>query len=274
MALPVTLIDLHRQLTHALPLAGSRLFGNGPTRAELRHEAAWAESLSNDLAELYRVPVQEVDRLPETAVLLLAYILNQYRNPTITTPLRNTLVTGIVGGVNIGGQAALQMLGLPGVFNLTNPRLIAEANQWAITLVDPESTVSLTRTTAKELTAKIMSLREEGLTSDEIKVGISEWIDGRSVVRAGNIAQNETVRADRTGLVETYERNGIARVTFRTRGDAAVDGGNPQGPCAIRAGVVYSVGSAPEIPLHYGCRCWYEAVTDEWQRPETPWIGA
>lgn len=269
-----TLIDLHRELTQALPLAGSRQFANGPTRAELRHEAAWSEDITADLADLYREPLKEPDRLPATEVLLLAYLLNYYRDPIVTASLQNTLAVGIVGGIALGGQAALEMLGLPGRFSLSNRQLLTQADAWATALVNPSSAVSLTNTTANELTAQIMTLRIDGLSGGELAAAMSQWIDGRSVVRAGNIAQNETVRADRTGLVETYQRNDIVEVVFRTRGDQQVDGGNPQGPCAIKANLTYPINAAPQIPIHFGCRCWYEAVTDGWEKPTTVWTGA
>lgn len=271
------LLDLHNQLTAALPLAGSRQLGNGQTARELVVESAFAAAMRPVLDELYRYPLQGgLTAVPEVArEELTAWLLAQYRDPESTAVLSFTLRQHFERGFNAGGALALEALGLPGSFALTDEAVLAGMAETTVSFADPDGEISLTRTTANDLGRWIVNGRAEGLEPSALAAVLASAITARTLGRSSNIAATETVRWSRRGLGVTYDRNGIEWMIYRTNA-----GGSETGPCPIcepfngrrlRASngtVWYDL-----LPQHGGCVCYYEPDTSGWTEPEEVWAG-
>lgn len=270
----IRFIDLHHTLTRALPLAGYRDIRQRPSAAELEVEAEFAEALEEPLLDTYQYPLRNgVDAVPEDEDEVLPWILAALAAPAAVRGLRSVLQVYLRQGFNVGGQTALAEMGSDETFNLQDAALIASINRWAASLVNTASSISLTRTTANELTAWIINGRAEGLTNAELEEVLSSFSRYGATRRSGNISANETVRYTRTGSAHTYYRNGVRQVVHKIAPEAS-----QSGPCticepldgrvfAIVSGVV--VGS--DIPLHNGCVCYHEPVIE--QLPEEVWTG-
>lgn len=269
------LIDLYRSLTAVLPLAGTRQRANGQTVVELALEAEFAEALEDPLLLTYQYPLRNgVDVVPEEEGSVLPWILAALAAPAAVRGLRSVLQTYLRQAFNVGGAIALAEMGSDETFNLQDAALIALINAWAVSLVNTAASISLTRTTANELTAWIINGREAGLTNAELDEVLSSFSRYGATRRSGNVAANETVRQTRLGSSHTYYRNGIGLVIHRTAPEAS-----QSGPCdicepldgrvfEIIGGVV--VGS--DTPLHNGCVCYHEPVIDG-DLPEEVWTG-
>lgn len=265
------MIHLHRTLTQALPLAGTRRLSDGPTTAELTLEAQFTEALIPALETSYRYPLRNgLEALPDvTEAQLREYLAADLASDAATAVLLFVLLQNLQRGVNVGGQMALIELGLDGRFALSNPGIIAEIERFARRLVSRGGALSLVQTTAAELARQITSMRAAGLSALAMTAGLGVWMGGRVVSRSANIAATEAIRATRGGLGMTFGRNGIPFMIHRTLEDACPLCGPLEGERYPVAGG-FVVGA---IPVHNFCRCWYEPDTAEWTEPEEIWYG-
>jgi hypothetical protein len=265
------MLNLHRSLTRALPLAGTRRLSDGPTTAELTLEASFAEALIPALESFYRYPLRNgIDEIPEgTEAQVQEWLSTELATDAATAVLVFVIFQNMQQGVNVGGQLALAELGLPGRFYLANQQIIGQIRRFVGRLVSRRGSLSLVQTTSNELARRITAGRAAGLTNAQINADMGNYLAQRVVTRSAGIATTEAVRATRSGLTMGYGRNGITFMIHRT-----VEGACPI--CGPLNGERYPIASGfvvGAIPLHPNCRCWYEPDTAVWTVPASVWTG-
>jgi hypothetical protein len=265
------MLRLHKALTAALPLAGTRQLSDGPTVEELQLEAEFTAAMEAALESFYRYPFRDgIEAVPVgTEAEVRRWILSQYADDAATAVLLFVLIQYLRRGVNVGGGLALAELGLPGTFNLTNPAIVNQVERYAARLITQASSRSLVKTTANELARQITLGRAAGLTDAELIDNLGTWMANRVATRSTAIAATESIVSSRGGLALTYSKNGIDWMIHRTVETACPVCAPLEGERypAVRGFVVGA------IPLHPNCRCWAEPETDEWVIPEDIWTG-
>lgn len=267
-------IRLHDALTGALPLAGTRQLSDGPTVEELALESAFAGSLGPILRALYSAP-NVAALASKTERQIYAAILDYYRaNPARLEPLAEALAFYERLAFNVGGALGLHELGVPGNFDLADESILATIDERVEALATADGALSLPATTAAEIAAQVAAFTGEVAA---LPGALAAYALGRSVVRSGAIAATESVTMTRTAMVWVFYRNGVSALRFRTQRDDRV--------CPIcepldRQEYQFQVGAADptaaipaseRIPLHVGCRCFYQPVRVE--IGDTIWVG-
>lgn len=168
-----------------------------------------------------------------------------------------------------GGQAALDKLGIGGVFGLKNPELLAYFDDYSNLLI-----TSVDDYTKRWIAAKIQEGKTLGLSPYEIAETLRS--DGKiiSKIRAERIVLTETAKAMTHVEVEAARRYGIEEKIWRTSLDDRVD------PICLglegeRVGInrLFSIGTEGP-PAHVSCRCFIEEVVPTfWQIPDNLWLG-
>lgn len=266
-----TKLHLHRALTRALPLAGSRDIRQHPSAVELALEAEFATALEQPLTDSYQYPLQDgVTAVPDDDDDVLPWLLAILGTAAAVSGLSQVLRSYLRQAFNVGGAAALADMGIDQPFTLQDATLIASINAWADSLIATGSDISLTRTTANDLTAQILAGREAGLSGAELEAFLNDYIALRALARAASISFNETVRLTREGTAATLGRNGVQKMIFRM--SRARNSGRPDS-CDDNEGREYGVNERGLIPQHVGCACYWQAVLRGWTRPGRIWAG-
>lgn len=261
------LIRLHRALDGLLSVESRQL--DELTPAEILLESQWRTELEPVLSDLYWWPLRNgLEQAPEDEDDLLEWLLLAFLVSGSTTALRSLLRRYQGRGANIGGATGLDLLGIGGGFNLTNRRYLDILDSHATTLTTAGTDLSLIDTTVNHLAQWIPAARASA-QSTLLVLGrsIAAW----SIVRSANIAVTELSRVFAQGLNWTYSRNGVEQQVFTTRLDGRVC---PR--CAPLHGRIMPVNAIPLellVPIHGGCRCYYMAVTEGWERPANVWRG-
>lgn len=263
---------LHNAMTAALPLAGSRQLADGQTAAELALESAYVMAVQPPLRDTYAFALRGISAVEdEDEDEILAWILRRFR---ADPPDELAAVIYRYGrrGFDLGGTMALAMLGVMRPFRLANEDLVAALQLYALDLVDPDADISLTHTTASETASRFVRLREEGQDTGSIIGAFGVYATARSLYRSGRIAETETVRVTRQGLVETFRRNDVTEYLYLTQFDDRV--------CRICSPYHGRRFSEEEwallymlIPQHGSCRCYWTPVLEGWTVPEEFWAG-
>lgn len=118
---------------------------------------------------------------------------------------------------SIGGQEALDKLGVDAVFNLKNTDLLRLLRTQETVLVE-----DLDNVTRNYIGQKIADGMENFLTPDETARLIADELSQISKTRAEVIVQTETARAISMVQVETFKRNGIREKEWMTSRDERV----------------------------------------------------
>lgn len=275
-----TAIEIYRQLGRLLPTAGSRQIEDGPTTEELSLENGFAGELEPSLEQLYTLPLLNglefvIDQSREAVA---RWVLDYYTdNPDLLTPLSLILSNYVERGFNLGGSMGLSMMGMDGHFELSDPAILDDLGEHVQDLATPQGSLSLVRTTASELAIQADNA-PDGIEYSDFLALASSYAAARAVVRSGTIAETETVRLTRRGMLSAFVANGAGEVEFHTQGDDRVcplceplEGNeyritNPFNPLA-------NIPSAAWIPVHTGCRCYYRVQLSDWEPPETVWTG-
>lgn len=232
----------------------------GQTPDELRLENAFAPDMERVLNELYSQPLQNGLLAQEGD--LADWTLDYYDNhPDLIALLSGVLFPYLVGAFNIGGQLALEALGINGTFALQDESVLGEIEDATNDLASINGQYSLLQTTANDLERQITGL-EVGLSLFEVFAALSLYIGGRALFRSRNIAETEAVRASRLGLLHAYQKNGVTVAIHRTQEDNRVCPiCNPLNGNEYPLGIDGRVAMIPfgeQIPLHTKCRCWYD----------------
>jgi hypothetical protein len=280
-----SLLDVYDTLSRAMPLVGARDLGDGPTAEELAIQERFANQLQPQLLSQYQYGARRADDAPEPEEgeedsddhyeALLAFFLALLALAPSNEQLEFVISTYAQQSFNYGGQEALNMLGIGETFNLQDADVIADLQASAADLVDPDSDMSITRTTAQELAAQVRNGQREGLSREAIAAALSAYIIGRALQRSRTIAQTEEARYSRRALIVTYANNGIRKVRYKTAPELTATGPCPV--CLPYEGSEYRIRNGrvggPAIPQHPYCVCYYEPIMTNWEPPAAIWIG-
>lgn len=264
-------IVLHRGLIRLRSAYDGLLAVNAPpltelTSAEVHHEAHWRRVMEPALTNLYWHPLQHgLSAAPENERELRQWLRDSLGTAAAVAILLALLKRFQLSAVNIGGQMALNMLGLSGDFSLTNADYLDELDAQAEELTSLDTDLSLIDTTVDQLAAGIPEARQrDGNTLLELGTMIAAW----SAYRSDSIATTEQAREVANGLNWAYKENGVATMMFTTR-----EGACPI--CSPHNGTIVPVDDPGDIdpPIHPHCRCIWTAITDGWQQPDDVWEG-
>jgi len=261
---------MHRALTRSLSLAGSLDIRQHPSAVELALEAEFATALEEPLADSYYYPLRNgVEAVPEDDSDVLPWLLVALGGAAAVAGLRTVLRSYLRQSFNVGGAVALAHMGSYDNFTVRDAALIASINAWATSLTATASDISLTRTTANDLTAQILAGREAGLTAAELEQALADYIAARALVRAGAISFNELIRLSRRGEATTYGRNGVRKLVYRMSRGAS----SRPDVCDEKEGREYAVSDSGIIPQHTNCACYWQPLLTGWKRPSNWWTG-
>jgi len=186
-------------------------------------------------------------------------------------------------GANAGGQAALDKLGIDGVFGVTDPnwlKYLDSAENLLITSVDD--------TTKRWIAGILQEGIENHLTTLELRDLLMTEAKILSPVRAEMIARTEIANVMNRTELESYKRAGILQKRWRTSRDERVcQWCAPLDNTIVATEETFSQTAkaskgAKEItytkqapPLHIRCRCFLQAVEDEWWQvgDKRVWMG-
>lgn len=175
------------------------------------------------------------------------------------------------GGL-LGGQEALDKMGIDALFNLKNKdvlRILSDSEQVMVSSVDD--------TTRRYLAMRISEGREAFLTVDEIAKNIADELPEITKTRAEVIALTETARAISTVQLETFKRNGIREKEWATARDERVcPVCGPLHGKVIKIDDYFESGEFVEgaPPIHPRCRCdILEIIPDDFITNADYWIG-
>lgn len=179
------------------------------------------------------------------------------------------LAAYLVYAGELGGQSALDKLGIDAVFGLKNQQVIDYFGDYSNLLLD-----DIDETTTKFVADTIQKGKDEGLSPFEIAKNLIDTGKAINAIRAERIVLTETARAMTLIEIEEAQRLGIRKKIWRTSRDDRVD---PicielEGKEAAIKGLF--VGGYEGPPAHVSCRCYIEEVIpDDWQIPENIWVG-
>lgn len=269
-----SMLDMDRALTAALPHAAARQLADGQTYAELATEAAMNGALVAPLGSLYRYPFRAgLAAVPDTAVRaeIAAWLLTHYSDTDAAADLRAVLPPWYVRAYDVGGGLGLVELGVGGVFSLRDAAIRAAIAAYAGGMTQVGGYHSLVDTTVNDLTVFLSNAHAAGLTGDDLGAPLGQYINGRSTIRAGLIALDQTVRWVNAALRDVYGRNAVTYEIYQTRPELS-----ETGPCLICQpyhGLSFPVGSGPDLPQHGRCVCVYVPDLRGWTAPAEIWRG-
>lgn len=168
-----------------------------------------------------------------------------------------------------GGQSALDKLGIDGVFNLKNPKLLAFFDDHSRLILKQVDEFS-----KRWIAEKIQDGISKGLDPQEIVAILKNEGKDISALRAERIVITETANALVKVEIAAAMRYGIEEKIWRTSLDDRVDE-ICKGLEGKRVRINESFpGGYDGPPAHPICRCFIEEVVpDNWEMPIDPWLG-
>lgn len=169
-----------------------------------------------------------------------------------------------------GGQAALDKMGISGIFGLKDQRLIDYFSDYSKLIID-----SVDDYTKEWIAGKIQEGKSLGKTPFEIQQMLIDDGRGITALRAERIVLTETAHAMRVIEQEAARRMGIKEMVWHTSRDERVCEicGPLEGKSKKIDGTYPDGYEGP--PAHVSCRCFEEEVIpDGWVLPERIWLGA
>lgn len=236
------------------------------TKEELALYNSSVPEIQELLEDLYQDGIQRAEDAPnnyQEAFLFFLGILS-----SLTASLTNAIQELLLDSWNLGGEIALGEMGIDGQFSIQNTEQIEQEAERQVQII--------VETTARQLAEETIKLKTANVSGKELLIALVAFGVANSILRAGLITERQIISGARDAFLLTLLRNGVLYVIFKTQEDEKVDNGDPSGPCAIRDGVLYYIPEMPQssrIPIHFGCRCYYLAVLDNWTAPESPWTG-
>lgn len=251
-------------------------------RAELDEQ--WQAELLPVMNDLYWHPFRNgLDEAPEDPAELESWLERHYDEAAIIAILLLLLQRYQVRAYNLGGQIALDMLGIDATFRLEDADILAALDTFAEELVTRGTEYSLLDTTIADLVEAVpRARRAEG----SALLALSAFIAMRAAQRTEMIERSERPRQVAAAQDETYRRNGVAYMMYDVAGVGCVR------VCAPWHGTVFAVGAQRvRIPQHPHCDCiWSPILFDgqtvglppvvvsvpgltQWTPPATIWSG-
>lgn len=208
------------------------------------------------------------------ANLLLFTKVNEPLITQISTLIASKSIAGyidlegyLVWAGTLGGQAAIDKLGLEGSFSLKNEELILFFNDHSRLIID-----SVDEYTKKWIASQIQQGKVNRSTPYEISQSLISEASGISKVRAERIAITELAYAMALVESEASARLGIEEHIWRTSKDELV--------CPIClpldgevTGIKQDFPGGYTIPAHPSCRCFYEDVIPKAWDIDNVWLG-
>lgn len=262
---------LYRSLTR-MQRAFDGLLSTRTVSMPLPSKMPLAVEMSNKLApvlnDVYWYPVRNgIAEAPQDENALMAWLKRQLANTVVWTALVALMLLFHKRAVNQGGAIALDVLGLAGQFNLTNPDYLSLLDERTTMLTTADSEMNLIDTTVNDLSIAIPAARNA--TGDTLAL-LGAYIAGRALTRSSGIAAYEVPWGFNRGLEMTYKENGVKMLMYDVNGI-----GCPE-ICEPLHGITWPIDNQPphvNIPQHSGCDCIYSPVTDNWTLPDTVWTG-
>lgn len=248
------------------------------SRAEAALEAAFARDVAQALLVFYRLPLsldfsnQEGNSADEIAEWLLGIYNSQGEMRSAFSDLLNLWS---VSAANLGGQMALNHLGVLASFELTNSTELATIRERADELASVDGERSLLRTTANDVARAVV--REQSSGASATVAALGALATDRAAVRALLIAETESVLSSRAMVIATCVRNGAR--TFKYICEPDVEERCSTGVCIPYCGLRFQAtitGAIPRwarLPKHPRCRCKHRPIKSGWQAPEVVWTG-
>ncbi len=235
---------------------------------------------------MYRRPIEAglEAMVEQTESQIARSVLRFYEErPDVPAGVAGVLRRSTHIGFGLGGQMGLGELGLGGQFDLAEPALIDQLDAHVDGLMDtrPAAEMSLAVTTAREIGREVTRRHGLGETVVDMLPLLLAWVLGRTVIRSAIIAETETVRMTRWGMVSAFVGNGIRGVRHECESDVLDRCGGAICPpfCGTEyelTGVLDPMAGIPgaaQIPLHPRCRCFYTPRMDGWLKPALIWTG-
>ncbi len=253
--------------------------------AKARLDEEWQAELLPVMQDLYWHPFRNgIDEAPEDEEELRAWFKRKYDDDAAIIALLLLLQRYQRRAYNLGGQIALDFLGLDETFELTNADIITRLDAFAEELTQQGTEYSLIDTTIENL---VEDLKKARLVEGSTLLAMSAYIALRAQQRTVMIERSERPRQVAAAQDETYGRNGLKKKMYDVMGI-----GCPK-TCAPWHGVVMDVGAYPYlIPQHPNCDCGWSAVRyngqtvgmppvvvyvpdlPDWEPPASIWTGA
>lgn len=235
------------------------------------------KTFKNDLLEglMYQITTVATERnVDNLSLFIKAKKINEPLITQISTLLAERSIANyidlkifLVWGGNQGGQAALDKLGLKGVFSIKDPELLAYFEDHSNLIID-----SVDRYTKEWIAGKLQQGVETGLSPKEIAQTLIDEGKAITKVRAERIALTELASAMSKVESEASRRYGIDEHIWRTSRDELV--------CPIclpldgKKGPIDGEIEDYIIPAHPSCRCFYEDIIPQgWSLHDNIWLG-
>lgn len=249
-------------------------------------DAEWQADLDPVMRDLYWHPFRNgINEAPEDEGNLRKWLRERYDDAAVIAILLLLLQRYHRRAANLGGQTALDLLGIDATFRLANDDYLQEIDDRAEMLTTQGSEQSLIDTTIDDLTAALVAARKNEAGA---LLAMSAYIVARAAQRAVLIERYERPWAVARVQEWTYTNNAVSHVMYDINGVGCAK------ICAPDHGRVFPLGRWPRglsIPRHSGCDCiWspvrydgqavgYPPVTVSvpglapWQQPSIPWLG-
>lgn len=226
------------------------------------------DHLSPALKDVYWSPLRNgLSEVPSNPDDLRDWLDRKLRNTATWAAILLLLMRYYRRSANYGGEIALRVLGVDGVFNLTDVAALAMLDDRATMLTTAGSDINLIDTTVNDLASAIPAARAAG---DGALMALGAYIAGRALTRAVGIATYESPWSFNQGMGMTYRNNGIVEMMYDVNGVGCEE------ICAPLHGETFPADAVPahlSLPKHSGCDCIHTPVTEGWHQPEMIWLG-
>lgn len=223
----------------------------------------WQSDMLPVMEDLYWYPFRNgIAEAPEDAEELRGWLSRKYDDEIAILALLLLLRRYQRRAYDLGGQTALDFLGIDTTFRLTNEEIVAALDAFAADLVRQGTELSLIDTTIDNL---VEDLQKARLVEGSTLLALSAYIALRAQQRTAAIERSERPRQVAAAMDTTYLRNGVAYKMYDVAGV-----GCPR-VCAPWHGTVAEVGQyVGSIPQHPFCDCIWASVLYDGQVVGSP----
>jgi hypothetical protein len=216
------------------------------------------------MSDLYWYPFRNgTDGIPKSQKKLRSWLRRQYDDQAAIAALLFLMIRYGKVAYELGGQSALDDLGIDANFKLTNLDILKAIDERYRLMVAQDTEYSLIDTTVDDLAKSIPEAQDSGKT---FLVALAAIIAALSANRTVKIERYERPFQVGQALENAYEQNGVRYIMYDVYGV-----GCPR-ICAPWHGQVFNVGTVRpvRIPQHSGCDCRWTAVSRNGQRAGFP----